>query len=125
MFSNDKQFRRPDGTLYDPSNFNMKQYEKQYGPGGVPEGYSMGAITPVQSPATIIGLGVFLVLISVMMLTMGILSIGQGAELRTIIMMFVGGAGGLTFSVYSFRLAGKRKKWLQEQGDKAAQHLNS
>ncbi len=51
MFSQDKQFRRPDGTLYDPpSSFNVRQYEEQYGPpGGVPEGYSMGAITPVQS----------------------------------------------------------------------------
>lgn len=33
MFNQDKQFRRPDGTLYDPSSFNVRHYEEQYGPG--------------------------------------------------------------------------------------------
>ncbi|MDQ0118928.1 hypothetical protein J2T22_002114 [Pseudarthrobacter defluvii] len=37
MFNQDKQFRKPDGTPYDPSSFNVRQYEEQYGPGGVPE----------------------------------------------------------------------------------------
>jgi hypothetical protein len=50
MFNQDKQFRRPDGTLYDPSSFNVRQYEEQYGPGSVPERWSMAATTPLQSP---------------------------------------------------------------------------
>ena len=49
-------FRRPDGTPYDPSPFNVRQYEEEYGPGGVPEGYSMAAITPLQSQARSPGL---------------------------------------------------------------------
>ena len=43
MFHQDKQFRRPDGSLYDPSSFKVRQFEEQYGPGGVPEGWSMAA----------------------------------------------------------------------------------
>lgn len=43
MFSQNKQFRRPDCSLYDPRSFNMRQYEELYGPSGVPEGWSMGA----------------------------------------------------------------------------------
>lgn len=57
-------FRRPAGTPYDPNRFNVRQYEEQHGPGGVPEGYAMAAITPLQSPRLIIAVGVFLVFMS-------------------------------------------------------------
>jgi hypothetical protein len=83
MFSQDKHFRRPDGTLYDPASFNVRQYEEQYGPGGVPEGYSAGAITPVQSPGLIIAAGAFITLISLGMIMVGFLAIGAGGELNT------------------------------------------
>ncbi|MEV4951761.1 hypothetical protein [Paenarthrobacter nitroguajacolicus] len=115
MFSQDKKFRRPDGTLYDPSSFNVRQYEEQYGPGGVPEGYSMGAITPVQSPGLITALAIFLTLISVGMLAVSFFVIASGGELKVILLGFGVGVGGLVMSVYAFRLAVKRRRWLREQ----------
>ncbi|UTT67827.1 hypothetical protein NMQ03_10900 [Arthrobacter sp. DNA4] len=45
MFNQDKQFRRPDGTPYDPSSFNIRQFEEHYGPGGVPEVWSMAVMS--------------------------------------------------------------------------------
>lgn len=121
MFNQDKQFRRPDGTLYNPSSFNVRQYEEQYGPGGVPEGYSMGAITPVQSPGLIIALGIFLTVMSLGLLAVGFYSIGAGEEVSTIVLGFAGGIGGLVMSVQAFRIAVKRRRWLRDQQAKAAQ----
>lgn len=121
MFSQDKKFRRPDGTLYDPSSFNVRQYEEQYGPGGVPEGYSMGAITPVQSPRLITALAVFLTLISVGMLALSFVVIASGGELKVILLACGVGIGGLVMSVYAFRLAVKRRRWLREQGAQGTQ----
>jgi hypothetical protein len=115
MFSQDKQFRRPDGTLYDPSGFNVRQYEDQYGPGGVSEGYSMGAITPVQSPGLIAGIAVFTTLMSLGLIIVGFLAMGSGGELTTILLGFGGGAGGLAMSVQAFRIAAKRRRWLRGQ----------
>jgi hypothetical protein len=112
MFSQDKQFRRPDGTLYDPASFNVRQYEEQYGPGGVPEGYSVGAITPVQSPGLIITIGVFTTLIALGMIVIGFLAIGAGGELDTILLGLGVGLGGLVMSVQAFRIAAKRRRWL-------------
>ena len=120
MFSQDKKFRRPDGTLYDPSSFNVRQYEEQYGPGGVPEGYSMDAITPVQSSGLITALAVFLTLISVGMLAVSFFVIASGGELKVTLHGFGVGTGGLVMSVYAFRLAVKRRRWLREQRAKAA-----
>ena len=120
MFSQDKQFRRPDGTLYDPSSFNVRQYEEQYGPGGVPEGYSMGAITPVQSPGLITALAIFVTVISFGMLALSFLVIASGGEPKVILLGFAVGAGGLAMSVYAFRLAAKRRRWIRKQRAKAA-----
>jgi len=115
VFNQDKQFRRPDGTLYDPSSFNVRQYEEQYGPGGVPEGWSMAATTPVQSPALIVGIAVFTTLLSGGMLAAGILVIGHGGELRTALPGLGVGAGGLVMSAFAFRTAVKRRRWLRER----------
>ena len=120
MFNQDKHFRRPDGTLYDPSSFNVRQYEEQYGPGGVPEGYSMGAITPVQSPGLIIALGVFTSLASVGLLGVSFVVIGSGGELKLILFGFAAGIGGLAMSVQAFRIAVKRRRWLRQQQTEAA-----
>ena len=120
MFNQDKQLRRPDGTLYDPSSFNVRQYEEQYGPGGVPEGYSMDAITPVQSPGLIIALGVFTSLVSVGLLSVSFVVIGSGGELKLILFAFAVGIGGLAMSVQAFRIAVKRRRWLREQQTEAA-----
>ena len=119
MFSQDKQFRRPDGTLYDPSSFNLRQYEEQYGPGGVPEGYSMAAITPVQSPGLIVAVGVFLTILSLGMIAIGFVAMRAGVELSAILLGFAGGACGFLMSVQAFRIAVKRKRWLRSQQAKA------
>jgi hypothetical protein len=63
MFNQGKQFRRSDGTPYDPSPVNVRQYEEQYGPGGVPEGYSLGGHHTAPGPAHNQGGGVLLALI--------------------------------------------------------------
>ena len=115
MFSQDKQFRRPDGTLYDPASFNVRQYEEQYGPGGVLEGYSMAAITPVQSPGLIVTVGVFLTILSLGMIAIGFVAMRAGEELSGILLGFAGGGGGLLLSVQAFRIAVKRKRWLGAQ----------
>jgi hypothetical protein len=57
----------------------VRQYEEQYGPGGVPEGYSMAAITPLQSPRLIIAVGVFLVFMAGIM-TYGALAAAADSE---------------------------------------------
>lgn len=115
MFNQDKQFRRPDGTPYDPSSFNIRQFEEHYGPGGVPEGWSMAAITPVQSPALITGVAVFTALLSGGMQAVGILVVAQGGELRTALLGLGVGAGGLMMSAFAFRTAVKRRRWLRER----------
>jgi len=119
MFFQDKQFRRPDGTLYDPSSFNVRQYEDQYGPGGVPEGWSMGAVTPVRSPGLIIAIAVFVTILSLGMIVIGFLAIGSGEEPTTILLGLGAGTGGLAMSVQAFRTAAKRRRWLREQQAKA------
>ncbi|MGN7151106.1 hypothetical protein ACTHQ6_19115 [Arthrobacter sp. SAFR-179] len=121
MFSQDKQFRRPDGTLYDPSSLNVRQYEEQYGPGGVPEGWSMAATTPVQSPGLITALAAFTTALSLGMIAVGAWAIGAGKELTTILLGFGVGAGGLVMSVQAFRTAAKRRRWLQAQRSNAGQ----
>lgn len=120
LFSQRKHFRRPDGTLYDPSSFNVRQYEEQYGPGGVPEGWSMAATTPVQSPGLIAAIGVFLALTSGWMIFVGFTTIGSGQELGTILLSFVVGIGSLAMSVQAFRVAGKRRRWWRHQQTEAA-----
>jgi hypothetical protein len=112
MFRQDKQFRKPDGSLYDPSSFNVRQYEERYGPGGVPEGWSMAAVTPVQSPGLIIAMGVFTTLISLGMVVVGFLAIGAGGELNSILLGLGVGLGGLVMSAQAFRIAAKRRRWL-------------
>jgi hypothetical protein len=121
MFSQDKQFRRPDGTLYDPSSFNVRQYEEQYGPGGVPEGYSMDAITPVQSPGLITAIGISITAISVGMFGMSFTLMGSGGELRLILFGLAVGLGGLAMAAQALRIAMKRKRWLRNQEAKPEQ----
>lgn len=113
MPSNHQQFYRPDGTPYEPNDFNVRQYEDQYGPGGVPEGWSMAATTPVQSPAMMVGIGVFVSLISLMMLVVGFIFLGS-LEAKSLFLAFGVGIGGLAVSAYVFRLAAKRSRWLKE-----------
>lgn len=121
MFNQDKKFRRPDGTLYDPSPFNVRQYEDQYGPGGVPEGYSMGAITPLQDPTTIRVAACFLALLGGGMLTMGVYCFTLPDEVWTGIWSIIVGLGTFVMVWWAFVIAGRRKRWLQEQKAKAGQ----
>ncbi|UZX04192.1 hypothetical protein F8G81_17440 [Arthrobacter sp. CDRTa11] len=108
----DHVFRRPDGTPYDPNPFNVRQYEKQYGPGGVPEGYSMDAITPVQSPRLITGIGIFLTAMAGMMIYGAFAAVGEpGLSIYAAIMAALTLAG----AVWAFIMASRRQRWLQEQ----------
>lgn len=115
MFNQEKQFRRPDGTLYDPSSFNVRQYEEQYGPGGVPEGWSMAATTPVQSPGLITAIAVFTTALSLGMIAVGTWAIGAGEKLTTILLGLGVGTGTLAMSVLAFRTAARRRRWLRGQ----------
>ncbi len=121
MFNQDEQFLRRDGTPYDPSSFNVRQYEEQYGPGGVPEGWSMAAGTPVQSPAPITGIAVFTTLLGLGMLIVGTQTVGHGGELRTILLGLGVGTGSLVTSALAFRTAVKRRRWLRERQDENVQ----
>lgn len=113
MFNQDKQFRRPDGTLYDTSSFNVRQYEEQYGPGGMPEGWSMAATTPVQSPGLITAIAVLTTALSLGMIAVGIWAIGAGEKPTTILMGLGVGTGALVMSVLAFRTAARRRRWLR------------
>jgi hypothetical protein len=115
MFSQDKQFRRPDRTPYDPSSFNVRQYEEQYGPGGVPEGWSMAATTPVQSPGLITALALFTTVLSLGLIVVGVWAIGAGEKLTTILLGLGVGTGALAMSVLAFRTAARRRRWLRGQ----------
>jgi hypothetical protein len=121
MFNQDKQFRRPDGTLYDPSPFNVRQFEEQYGPGGVPEGYSMGAITPLQDPTTIRVAACFLALLGSGMLTMGFYCFTLPGELWTGIWSSILGLATFGMVWWAFVMAGRRQRWLQAQKATAGQ----
>lgn len=121
MFNQDKQFRRPDGTLYDPNSFNVRQFEDEYGPGGVPEGWSMAATTPVQSPALITALAVFLTVLSLGTVVLGVWAIGAREELTSILLGFGVGAGGLLMSMQAFRTATRRRRWLRIRQDNPEQ----
>lgn len=110
-------FRRPDGTPYDPSRFNVRQYEEEYGPGGVPEGYSMAAITPVQSPRLITGVGIFLIFIAGMMIYGAFAAAGEpGLSVYAAIVAALTLAG----AVWAFIIAGRRRRWLREQSKATA-----
>jgi hypothetical protein len=121
MFNQNKQFRRPDGSLYDPSSFNVRQYEEQYGPGGVPVGWSMDAITPIQCPGLITALAVFTTALSLGLIVIGFLALGAGEALSTILLGFGAGTGGLLMSAQAFRTAKRRRRWLRDQQDNTAQ----
>lgn len=121
MFNQNKQFRRPDGTLYDPSSFNVRQYEEQYGPGGVPEGYSMDAITPLQDPTTIRVAACFLALIGGGMLALGVYCFTLPDEVGTGIWSIIVGLATFVMVWWAFVIAGRRQRWLREQQDKTEQ----
>lgn len=105
-------FRRSDGTPYDPSPFNVRQYEEEYGPGGVPDGYSMAAVTPVQSPGLITGVGVFLVAIAGMMIYGAFAAAGEpGLSVYAAIVAALTLAG----AVWAFIVASRRRRWLRER----------
>ncbi len=121
MSNQDKQFRRPDGTPYDPSPFNVRQYEKQYGPGGVPDGYSMGAITPLQDPTTIRVAACFLALIGSGMLTMGFYCFTLPDESWTGIWSSILGLATFVMVWWAFVIASRRQRWLHAQKAKTGQ----
>jgi hypothetical protein len=107
-------FRRPDGTPYDPNRFNVRQYEGQYGPGGVPEGYSMDAKTPVQSPRLITGVGIFLMVIAGIMVYGAFAAAGDpGLSVYAATVA----ALALAAAVWAFVMASRRRRWLLEQSD--------
>lgn len=113
-------FRRSDGTPYDPSPLNVRQYEEEYGPGGVPEGYSMGAITPLQSPGTIIGAAFFVIAVSGFMFVLAFTAAGSGSAPHVPIVATIVGVLGLLSATWAFVIAGRRRRWLREQSKPTA-----
>lgn len=114
-------FRRPDGTPYDPSRFNVRQYEEQYGPGGVPEDYSMDAIKPLQSPRLIITVGVFLVFMAGIM-SYGAFAVSAGSEPGLSVYAAVVAGLTLVAAWWAFVIAGRRRRWLREQSAAGTDH---
>lgn len=108
-------FRRPDGTPYDPSPLNVRQYEEEYGPGGVPEGYSMGAITPLQNPGTIIGAACFLIAVSGLMFVLAFTAAGSGSAPHVPVVASIVGVLGLLSSAWALVIATRRRRWLRER----------
>jgi hypothetical protein len=121
MFNQGKQFRRSDGTPYDPSPVNVRQYEEQYGPGGVPEGYSLGAITPLQDPRTIRVAACFLALIGGGSLALGFYCLTLPDEVGTGIWSIILGLATFVMVWWAFVMAGRRQRWRQAQQTKAEQ----
>lgn len=110
-------FRRPDGTPYDPSRFKVRQYEEEYGPGGVPEGYSMAAVTPLQSPRAIAAVGVVLVILAGLMVFLAVAAVESEPNVSVYSgIMAVLVLGGAT---WAFIIAGRRRRWLRERAEKA------
>jgi hypothetical protein len=118
---NPKIFRWPDGSAYDPSPVNVRQYEDQYGPGGVPEGYSMAAITPLQDPTTIRVAACLLALTGGGMLALGFYCFTLPDKVGTGIWSIIVGLGTFVMVWWAFVIAGRRRRWLQEQKAKTGQ----
>ena len=111
-------FRRADGTPYDPNPVNVRQYEEEYGPGGVPEGYSMAATTPLQSPGTIVGVGIFVVAVSGFMFLLAFTAAGSGSAPHVPVVAAIIGVLGLLSAAWAFVVAGRRRRWLRAQAQK-------
>lgn len=111
-------FRRPDGTPYDPSRFSVRQYEEEYGPGGVPEGYSMAAVTPLQSPAAITAVGAVLVILSGFLVFLAF----AAAESAPGVSVYSGIVAALVLggAAWAFIIAGRRRRWLRDKAEGSA-----
>lgn len=107
--------RRPDGSPYDPSGFNVKQFEEQYGPGGVPEGWTApgSAISPIQNPNGILVLGGFMLFLSGVFVLVGITTFNSG-DTKLFIVSIILTLFSLGFVVWSFVISQRRRKWLRE-----------
>lgn len=106
--------RRPDGSPYDPSGFNVKQYEEQYGPGGVPDGWTApgSAITPIQDPNIIVAMTVFLIFIAGLLVFAGISALNEG-DISTFVWSLIVAWATLGFCIWGFVIASRRRKWLK------------
>lgn len=107
--------RKPDGSPYDPSGFNVKQFEEQYGPGGVPEGWTApgSAISPIQDPNGILILGGLMLFLSGLFVFAGIMALKDGDTglfICTVLLTLF----SLGFVVWSFVISQRRRKWLKE-----------
>ncbi|MDQ0800293.1 hypothetical protein [Arthrobacter sp. SLBN-112] len=108
-------FRRADGAPYDPNPVNVRQYEEEYGPGGVPEGYSMAATTPLQNPGAIIGAGIFVVAVSGFMFLLAFTAAGSGSAPHVPVVATIVGVLGLLSAAWAFVIAGRRRRWLRDR----------
>lgn len=109
MFNQDKQFRRPDDKPYDPSSVNVRQYEEQYGPGGVPDGYSMGAITLLQDPTILRVAACCLAIIGGGLLTLGIYCLTLPDVVGTGIWTIIVGLATFVMVWWAFVIAGRQR----------------
>lgn len=112
---NPKEFRRTNGAPYDPNPANVRQYEEQYGPGGVPEGYAIAAVTPLQDPTAIRVAACFLTLFAGGMLALGFHCLTVPDKAGTGIWSIIVGLAAIVAACWAFVIAGRRKRWLQER----------
>ena len=112
---NKKIFARSDGSPYDPNPVNVRQFKEQYGPGGVPGGYSMAAVTPLQDPTTIRVAACFLTLLSGGILALGVYCLTVPDEVGTGIWSIILGLASSVMVWWAFVIASRRRRWLQAQ----------
>lgn len=122
MKNDPKILRRRDGTPYDPSKFNVRQYEDEYGPGGVPDGYSMGAITPIQNPTGIRVLSCIMALLATGMLGLGVYCFTLPDEASTGVWSIIVGLAAFVMVWWGFVIAGRRQRWLAAQANAEPEH---
>lgn len=113
MADGSEQRQSPTGGNYDPSPFRVRQYEEEYGPGGVPPDYTFHAKTPLQNPNAIRILGVVLFVIACVPIYPATLS---GFAMPNSIYAGLAFLGAATAGVWAFSMASRRQKWLTAKG---------
>ncbi|POH74193.1 hypothetical protein [Arthrobacter glacialis] len=109
MADGSEQRESPNGANHDPNPFNVRQYEQEYGPGGVPPDYTFQAKTPLQNPNAIRFLGVVLFVIACVPIYPATIS---GFALPGSIYAGLVFLGAATTGVWAFIVANRRQKWL-------------
>lgn len=98
---------------YDPNPFNVRQYEDEYGPGGVPKGYTFHGKTPLQNPNGIRVVSVFMLLMGGFLV---FLMIKAGPAEPSFYGAGAMALGAWAMATWGFIIANRRQKWLTANG---------